>query len=258
MEQLIELVNVNLEFNGRLILSDISFKVWKPELVLILGPNGAGKTTLLRLIVGILKPSSGFVRVLGRDPYRDRSIRRLIGYVPQRERIDPSMPILVKDVILMGRLLLKPPPRIITYRDEEEGLRIASKLGIEDLWYEPYSHLSGGEQQKVLIARALASNPKILLLDEPFSAIDASSTKHIADVIYEEYRMGVCMMIVLHDATPLMGYATKILLLNKRLIAFGDPDITLKEDLLEKTYMRTVHLYTREGEKFIGGVDSHA
>ncbi|MEM2739386.1 MAG: metal ABC transporter ATP-binding protein [Candidatus Bathyarchaeia archaeon] len=258
MEPFIEFIDVNLEFNGKPILSGISFKVWKPELVLILGPNGAGKTTLLRLIIGILKPSSGFVRVLGRDPHRDRSTRRLIGYVPQRERIDPSMPMLVKDVILMGRLLSKSLPRIVTYRDEEEALSIASKLGIEDLWHESYSHLSGGEQQRVLIARALASDPKILLLDEPFSAIDTSSMKHIVDIVYEEYRRGVCMMVVLHDATPLIDHATKILLLNKRLIAFGDPDTTLREDLLRETYMRTVHFYVRDGTRFIGGVDSHA
>jgi len=258
MEPLIEFINVELEFNGKPVLSDISFRIVKPELMLILGPNGAGKTTLLKLIAGILKPSSGFIRVLGRNPYRDRSIRKFIGYVPQRERIDPRMPMLVKDVILMGKLLSKTLPRIVTYRDEEEALDIASKLGIEKLWYEPYSHLSGGEQQRVLIARALASNPKILLLDEPFSAIDASSIKSIANIVYDEYRRGVCAIVVLHDANPLMEYATKILLLNKRLVAFGDPDITLKEDLLEKTYMRAVHFYVKDGVRLIGGVDSHA
>lgn len=258
MEPLIELENVYLEIEGLPILSDICFTIHKPELLLVLGPNGAGKTTLLKLIVGVLKPSSGSVRVLGRDPYRDRSVRKLIGYTPQRERIDPRMPMLVRDVILMGRLLSKTPPRMITYEDEEEALDIARRLGVDKLWSEPYSHLSGGQQQKVLIARALASRPRILLLDEPFSAIDSPSIKDIIDIIREEYSRGVCIIVVLHDATPLIEYATKILLLNRRLIAYGDVEDTLDEKLLEETYMRPVHFYTRDGVKFMGGMDSHA
>lgn len=255
---MIEVSNVSVVLRAQPILSNIDFKLDKPEFLVVLGPNGAGKTTLLKVIAGVMKPSTGYVRILGRDPAKDRSVRRLIGYVPQRERIDPTIPMLVKDIVLMGAFLSKGFPRAITYEDEEKAFKLASRLGIAELWNEPYSHLSGGQQQRAIIARALAGNTKIILLDEPFSAIDAASLNMIIDILVEEFSKGRCILMVTHDVNPVVRYATKILLLNRRLIAFGSPEDVLDESLLEKTYMRPIRVLSKEDIRLVEGADRHA
>ncbi len=259
MKPLIEFVGVDVSYGTEIVLHDITFRVDQPEFVAIVGPNGAGKTTLLKTSLGIIKPLKGTVTVLGENVMeKPWKIRRMVGYVPQRERFDYTMPALVKDIVLMGRALRRKvgePLRKADYRAAEWALR---KVGLMDLWNEPFSHLSGGQQQRVFIARALVAEPRLLLLDEPFSGVDIESQEIIVKVLKEYKSKGVGVLVVVHDLNPLLEVVDKILLLNRRILAFGKPAEIVESSLLSKTFQRPVKVLQAGGVYFILGADSHA
>ena len=158
--------------NGENIIHEFSFEIKDGDYVGVIGPNGGGKTTLLRLLLGLAKPTHGTIEIDGR-PVTDTRVRREIGYVPQRGgNLDPLFPATVREVIRSGRTarlgLFKPFSRA----DERSVNKAIKALGIEKLLSRPMSHLSGGERQKVLLARALACEPKMLFLDEPVDGLD--------------------------------------------------------------------------------------
>ena len=245
MRPVILLENVTVAYNGEPALMKISFKVEEPSFLVVAGPNGAGKTTLLKTLLGLLKPIEGKIVVLGinvlKNPLR---VRKLVGYVPQRERIDPSMPMLVKDVVLMGRTTKTGLGRLFTKEDIEAAKKALELVGLEEHWDEAFSHLSGGQQQRVLIARALASNPKLLLLDEPLSGVDALSQNVILGVLREMADRGTGVVMVTHDLNPILELADYILLLNKRVVGFGRPNKILSREVLSEAYNRSCLLYT--------------
>ncbi len=233
----VEMSHVTVSYGSHIALDDISFRIEEGTFLAIMGPNGAGKTTLLKTILGMAPLIRGNVRVLGYDAYKDSiKVRNLIGYVPQKESIDATIPVLVKDVVLMGRFshigLFRKPSKL-DYNKAQEALRL---VGLEDLWDEPFVHLSGGQQQRVLIARALARDPKILLLDEPFAQVDFPSQESIARLLYELKEEGITIIIVIHDIDIVLKYIDQIMLLNKKLIAFGTPNEILKSEILSRAY----------------------
>lgn len=254
-----EFRGVEVRYQAEPALMDVSFRVDEPAFVAVVGPNGAGKTTLLRTALGLVRPAKGRVVVLGvdvlRDPWR---VRRMVGYVPQRERIDQTMPALVRDVVLMGRALRKPLIGKLGDEDVEAALRALERVGLRELWDEPFAHLSGGQQQRVLIARALAAEPKLLLLDEPLSGTDAASQEVIVGLLAELVRGGVGVVMVTHDLSPLLEHADYVLLLNKHLIAFGRPGELLDPELLAKAYERRVRVFRMGTQCFVVSGDSHA
>ncbi|MFW9933224.1 MAG: metal ABC transporter ATP-binding protein, partial [Candidatus Thorarchaeota archaeon] len=162
--------------NGELALHNITFSVPSPTFMAIIGPNGSGKSTFLKTALGMLKPVRGSMRVLGYDTVSEsKHIRKQVRYVPQRDRIQLSVPMKVKDIALMGRLLKKPPPRYATSKDKEMALEALRKVNMDSLWNRPFTELSGGQRQRVLVARALASEGSLLMLDEPLAGTDAES-----------------------------------------------------------------------------------
>ena len=187
----------------------------------IMGPNGAGKTTLLKVLLGLIKPLHGLVRVFGFNPFKNPlEVRRITGYVPQRELIDPTLPLLVKDVVLMGRIV-RGFGRY-TEEDYKEAEKALKMVGMLDFWDEPFSHLSGGQQQRVLIARALARKPKLLLLDEPLAGVDPETSLHVAKLL-RDLKDKVTVVVVTHDQSLVKHIADVVLVLNKKPVFLGSP-----------------------------------
>ncbi len=242
-----------------IVLEDISLELDSGELLCIMGPNGAGKTTLLKAILGIIKPLAGEVRVLGLNPAMvPLRVRRLVGYVPQRERIDPTLPVTVRDVVLMGRVPKLSPLRSFTTRDIEAAREAARALEVLDMWDEPFGHLSGGQQQRVLIARALASDPRILLLDEPLSGVDSHTQSIIIGLLKKLSEKRISTVLVTHNATPFLEATDKLLVLNRRIIAYGPPEEVLELPEVADMYGERYKVVMHEGRKIIICGDTHA
>jgi len=259
VKPVISVKGLTVAYDDRLALVDVSFVFPKPAFLSIIGPNASGKTTLLKALLGIVRPLTGSIEVLGfKIPDEKYEVRRLVGYVPQRERIDPTKPVLVRDVVLMGRVARRGWGRSLLEEDYRAAERALKAVEMSEYWDEPYVHLSGGQQQRVLIARALAVEPKLLLLDEPLSGVDAATQDVILNVLREEADRGVGVVMVTHDLNPLMEYSDYIMLLNKTVIAYGATHEILREELLEKTFMRRVSIVRAEEKVVVSGVDYHA
>ena len=213
---MIKLKNVETVYEGEKtpVIKDINLEVKRGEFITVIGPNGAGKTTLLETINGLLE-ANGNITVFGKDIKKyGTEIRKNIGYVPQDFSCDSLTPFLVKDVVMMGRFgkigLLKSPSR----KDHEIVEKTLSFLGISELEKKPIGKLSGGQLQKVMIARALAKEPEILLLDEPFSNLDLNSRSDISEKISLLNEKGMTIIMVVHDINSIPERCERILIIN--------------------------------------------
>ncbi len=218
------------------VLKDVSLKVEENEFLGIIGPNGGGKSTLLKVILGILKPSSGTVRVLGLPPSR---AGRHIGYVPQYIHYDRQFPIRVRDVVLMGRLSKMGRKPFYSKEDKEHAMDALNLVQMEEFRDRQLSQLSGGQQQRVLIARALCTEPKLILLDEPTASIDQKMQKGIYELLMELNETAT-IILVTHDIGVLSSYVKKIGCINKYFIYHGTKELT--RDMLEAAYECPVDL----------------
>jgi len=218
------------------VLEDVNFTVREGEFLGLIGPNGGGKTTLLKLVLGLLAPQTGTVSVLGRNPCTLGRERRLIGYVPQETSARRQFPATVSDVALMGTYgalgLFRSPGKA-----EQEAAREAiSRVGLGGLEERQAHRLSGGQMQRLSIARALVSRPKLLLLDEPTSGLDTGGQSQLFELLErlkKEYALTVAM--VSHDVTALAHYAGQLACLNKRL-HWHDRTELITEEVLSRTY----------------------
>jgi zinc transport system ATP-binding protein len=213
----VDLDGIGVEIEGRTILDSVSLQVDANDFLAIIGPNGGGKTTLLRVILGLLAPSSGRVSLWGEAPERRRDA---IGYVPQQVLLDPLFPITVERVVAMGRLYRKGPlsrsPFRWSRRDKEAVSRALDEVGIAHLARRQAGRLSGGELQRVLIARALSVEPKLMMLDEPTANVDASAADEIYAVL-ETLNRTIPIILVSHDLAAVSRHVKTIGCLNRRL-----------------------------------------
>ncbi len=235
--------SVAVAYNGRVALRDVTFSAYAGEWVAVVGPNGAGKTTLFKAIIGLLPLESGTVEVFGCHPHRQRVS---IGYVPQREDVDLSFPVTVADVVMMGRIghigWLRRPSR----RDREAVRRALEQVGMADLANRPLGELSGGQIQRTFIARALAQEAPLLLMDEPFAGVDAASEEailHLLDRLREE---GVTVLLATHDLRMAGERFDRVLLLNGEVVADGPPGEVLCPDALQRAYGGQLTLWEHE------------
>jgi zinc transport system ATP-binding protein len=224
-----ELVGVSLSLRGSSILENVSLRIEPNDYLAILGPNGGGKTTLLKLILGLLAPDRGRVRVLGKPP---RQARGQVGYVPQHVRFDLDFPIRVMDVVLMGQL-----GATRLGRPSAESFE-AARAALERVEMEAFSArqigaLSGGELQRVLIARALAQRPRLLLLDEPTASLDERIGRSVWE-LFEGLSEEMAVVVVSHDIGAISRYVRSVACLNRRLHAH--PSKALTPEMLEATY----------------------
>jgi len=235
-EEIIRLENVTVAFDGETVLDKINFAVYEKDCVGIIGPNGSGKTTLLRLILGLVAPDSGRVSILGMAPEKGR---RFVGYVPQFIEFDKTFPISVWEFAMLGRLPGSPLARRFNDADRrktEEALRRVDLLHLRD---RQLGVLSGGERQRAYIARALASDPKVLLMDEPTANIDEKMERGFYDLL-AELRKEIAVILVSHDISIITVNVDKIACLNKQLFMHLPSEIN--DEVLEKTYKCPVEM----------------
>lgn len=233
----IECQSVSFGYGGQSVLTDVSFTIGKGDYVAIVGPNGGGKTTLLKLITGILTPTSGTVRILGQES-GTQSAQARIGYVPQRIGSgDRTFPATVEEIVRSG-LPARRSMFGLASREENVAVEHAITLaGIRPLQRRMLSELSGGESQKVFIARALAAQPDILLLDEPTTGIDLPSREQFTDflaMLNEE--LGMTIVIVSHDVEAVSGRVKSVLCVNGTLLTHCSADCFLDEECFTKLY----------------------
>jgi zinc transport system ATP-binding protein len=233
----ITLEHVYAGIAGQPVLEDISLTVNEREFFAIIGPNGGGKTTLVKLILGLIRPQKGTVRVFGGSPEGNR---KMLGYVPQFHTFDFHYPITLEEMVLSGRLGNK--SRIFT-RYTKEDLRITEEvlmtLGISDLSGREISALSGGERQRAIIARALVGEPRALLLDEPTVYVDAPTEQQFYSIL-NTLKEKMAIVLVTHDIGVVSDHATKVACLNRHLYTHDSGEIT--EDMLTSAYQCPVEL----------------
>ncbi len=245
----LEARNISFEYTpDKPVLQDVSLRLESGELLFILGRNGSGKTTLLSCLNGLHQPTAGEVLLNGRriDSYGAAERARRVGLIPQLHT--PTFAYTVREMVLMGRsphLSLFGAPGLVDHAVVDEALET---VGLVDLQHRPYSQLSGGEQQLVLIARGLAQKCDILLMDEPSAHLDLSNQYQVLEMVDQLAKQGLSFIISSHSPNNAMAYATKVLLLQKgHVMAYGKLEETLTEPLLSAAYgLRTEVIYKDE------------
>ncbi|MFW9997305.1 MAG: metal ABC transporter ATP-binding protein [Candidatus Odinarchaeota archaeon] len=231
--------DVIVTFQSYVALYDINFDIFRGEFVGLCGPNGSGKTTLLKTMLGLIEAAKGMIMILGEEIEKiHRQTRFRIGYVPQLGLIDRNFPALVEDVVGMGLY-----PRRGFFRglsgDDKKAIHWAlMQVEMVDYAKRPIGHLSGGQQQKVMIARALAQKPEILLLDEPTSALDFKMTKSIFELVTRlQDRHNLTVVMINHNIKLLREYSKRIICLNRRIVIDTDPSDPMLDEVIEKTFL---------------------
>ena len=245
----LRLDGVSVCLGGRDVLREVSVDVQPGEFIGVIGANGAGKTTLLRVILGLLRASSGQVDVLGRAVGRGN---RAVGYVPQKAQIDLDTPLRGRDLVGLGldgeRWGLPWPSRKRAARIDE-ALRAVDALGYADA---PAGRLSGGEQQRLLIAQALLTEPRILLLDEPLSNLDLRSIGEVVDLVARVGReRGVAVLLVAHDMNPLLPVMDRVLYLAEGRSVIGPVDEVVRPEVLSRLYGYPVNVLRVQGRMLV-------
>ncbi len=234
MEKAIEIRDLSVAYNRRPALEDITLSIPKGAMVGIVGPNGGGKSTLVKAMLGLVPRLRGEVEVLGRPV--DRRARRLVGYVPQREDVDWNFPVSAFDVVIMGRVPSMKLLRRPTHRDKELAWEALRTVGMEKFADTRIGEFSGGQQQRIFLARALAQEAEVLLLDEPVSGVDAPSQHEIFDLLRKLQGTGKTVVVTTHDLSCVAERFDLALLLNRRIVALGRPEEVFTPELLNETY----------------------
>ncbi|NHJ12466.1 MAG: metal ABC transporter ATP-binding protein [Candidatus Thorarchaeota archaeon] len=249
--------------NGEIALHNVSFSINSPSFTAIIGPNGSGKSTLVKTTLGLLKPVRGFVKLLGFDSVREKNrIRKIVRYVPQRDHIDLNVPMKVKDIVMMGRLLKKPPPRFSTSKDKDAAIGALKQVDMETLWERPFPELSGGQRQRVLVARALASEGSVLMLDEPLAGTDAQSQDLIVEALGTYHQENdVDIIMVTHDLNPIHTFVKDVLLMKNTVVGIGTPCDIMDPDMMKRVYGPTARIVEHSGHRYCitkdSGFDRH-
>jgi zinc transport system ATP-binding protein len=225
---------LDFSYDGRnLVLDKANFDILRGEFAAVIGPNGGGKTTLLKLILGLLEPRRGSVRVFGAHP---AVARRRVGYMPQHAKMDPDFPVSVMDVVLMGRLGHGVGVGPFRRKDREIATASLEEVGCADLGRRPLAELSSGQKQRVLVARALACEPELLLLDEPTSNLDPSVQDDVQDLLALLNRR-MTIVVVSHDVAFVSKYVKRVVCVN-RTVALH-PTSEIKGDVVSMLYGRS-------------------
>lgn len=227
----IHIDNLSVYYGQTPAIAGVCLDVSDGEYLGIIGPNGGGKSTLLKAILGLVPVSSGTVQVYGERPGTHKTI---VGYVPQFTSLDKRFPITLREVVLTGRLKKGLSP-FFRYTQEDRNLShlLIKQVGLEGLEDRQISELSGGEFQRMLIARALAVNPKLLLLDEPTASVDAASRDQIFTLL-AELNKSMTIVLVTHDLLAVSSHVHMLACLNGRLIYHGEPQLT--ENIVNSLY----------------------
>lgn len=224
MRHVVEFEKVSFAYTGVPVLEHVSFAVAPGEFFGLIGPNAAGKSTLLKLILGLLVPRSGHIRVFGEAP---AAARNRVGYVPQHPLFHRDFPISVMDMVLLGRLGTSAPLGAYSRDDKTTAQRVLQAFEIDHIAGRAIGTLSGGQLQRALIARALVCNPQLLILDEPTANIDLRSEEDIFALL-RHYNAHMTIVVVSHDVAFISGYVGRVGCLNRHLVCHSTDEISGK------------------------------
>jgi manganese/iron transport system ATP-binding protein len=231
-QPILDVQRLSFRYNGRFALEDITFHLHEGERVAVVGPNGAGKSTLFKTISGVLHPTIGEVNIFGSRPRG----HVCIAYIPQRSQVDWNFPVNVADVVMMGRSaklgLLNWPHK----KDWDYVQHVLEMVQLSDLASRQINELSGGQQQRMFIGRALAQEAELMLMDEPLNGLDTPSQEGILSLLDQLKKENVTVMVATHDLEQAASHFDRIMLLNHRIIAFGNPSRVLQTDNLLSAY----------------------
>jgi zinc transport system ATP-binding protein len=232
----IELINITGGYNNEIVIENINCKIYDGDFFGIIGPNGGGKSTLLKIILGLLNPMEGTVRIFGQLPENGR---KNIGYVPQYSEYDKQYPISVWDVVLMGRRIISGFHPLYSAADKKATNEELKRVNMEKYKNRHISELSGGQRQRVFIARALVAKPKILLLDEPTASIDKDLQTNFYKLL-KQLNKDVTIVLVTHDIGVISAYVNRVACLNHYIFTHNEKMIS--KEMLEATYSCPVDL----------------
>ena len=229
-------------YGGQPVLESVDLEIDRGDMVGIIGPNGSGKSTLIKTVLGMIKPMRGEVSILGNTgvPQREH-----VGYAPQTELVDWDFPVTVADVALMGRYAKRGLFRRSTKEDRQAANAALDQVRMCELRDRLIGELSGGQRRRVLLARAMAHNPELLLLDEPMAGLDATTQHQLLDLLDELRVKGTTVVLSTHDLSCVSSRCDMACCLNRKLIAFGKPSEVLNEQVLGDTFgthLLMVHL----------------
>ena len=227
------LSDVSAGYAERVALEGVTIAVEAGTLLAVVGPNGAGKSTLLKVMAGLLRPWQGRVEVLGAAPGREA---RRVAYVPQAETVDWHFPVTVHDVVMMGRYPLLGTLRRPGQHDRVHVEEALDKVGMSEHRHRQIGALSGGQRRRVFLARALAADPAVYLLDEPVTGIDATTQELLMDILEQETRRGRTVVATTHDLACAAQRFQRVAMINRRIVADGPASLVLDRDLLARTY----------------------
>ena len=246
MRPFVELEGVGVAYGEVPVLDGINLTVEPGDFLGIIGPNGSGKTTLLRVMLGLLEPQAGSVRLFGQPPATFREWRRL-GYVPQRAALDPSLPVTVSEVVATGLVASLGLFQRIGRRERVRVKDALARVGMEAHGRTRIGALSTGQQQRVLIARALVSDPELIILDEPTGGVDPEAqTSFYAMLHHLNREREVTLILVSHDIGVVAKEVTKLACLNRRLIFHGRPGDFLSDAALTALYGPAVRIVSHD------------
>lgn len=241
---MIKVSHLSANYLGVSVLENVSFEVTKGKMIGIIGPNGAGKSTLVKAMLGLIK-SSGKVLINGKHP---SELSKQLAYMKQGSDYDLSFPILVKDVVMLG---LYPSIGLLKRPTKKHKLLVENALrrvDMQDFANRQISELSGGQWQRVLIARILVQDADVLFLDEPFTGIDTDSEMKIAGILHELRDAGKTILMIYHDLDSVEKYFDEIILVNKTVVAYGKTNEVFTDENLRDVYMRGNALAVNKSE----------
>jgi|Deesub1362A_J573_1020465.scaffolds.fasta_scaffold00044_24 ABC-type Mn2+/Zn2+ transport system ATPase subunit len=244
-DAVVEVRNLSVSYHAHRALNCVSFSVTPGQLVGIIGPNGAGKSTLVKAIVGLINVDQGEINIWQQPVAK---VRKRIAYVPQRNDIDLDFPVRVQDIVMMGRF---PYLGLFGRPNSKDRTIVANclqQVGMYEFRNRQIRELSGGQQQRVFLARALAQEADLFFLDEPFSGIDLNSESIIINILKKLRDQNKTTFIVFHDLAKAIGYFDSLILLNKKLVAFGSGKTVLNAKRLSEAYQGSIAILSSTNE----------
>jgi len=241
--------------NGNVALRDASFTLGAGTIAGLVGVNGSGKSTLFKSIMGFVRPASGEVRIAGL-PVREALKRNIVAYVPQSEEVDWNFPVLVEDVVMMGRQGHMGFFRVPSARDRELVDQSLARVGMSDYRKRQIGELSGGQKKRVFLARALAQEGRIILLDEPFTGVDVQTETAIIELMRELRAQGHLMLVSTHNLGSVPDFCDQVVLVNRTVLAFGPTRDVFTQANLEKAFGGVLRHFQLAGEDLHDDTDT--
>jgi zinc/manganese transport system ATP-binding protein len=249
----VEVKHTSAQLGGRTVLHDLDFSIEPGEFVGCIGPNGAGKSTLLRVLLGLLRPTAGSVALFGQPARRGN---RRVGYVPQHGNFHESMPLRARDMVALGIDGTRLGPIVPSAAKAARVERVLTEVRAMDFADAPIAHLSGGEQQRLMLAQALVGDPELLLLDEPLANLDLRSRSEVVDLVGDVcHRRNIAVLFVAHDVNPLLRTMDRVLYLADGRGVIGATDAVVRGEVLTPLFGFPVHVVRADGYVLVTSMD---